>query len=400
MTALSPEGCLAALTLGYGWKKLWVPHRTYQVDDVVIWQGALYVCIQSHENIKPCDTSCWDLVPESDQVVLGGASLGSQGPPGPQGPTGPSGTGGADGPQGLQGDPGVKGDTGPQGPTGDTGATGSQGVKGDTGNTGPQGIQGIQGPAGADGAQGAKGDKGDTGNPGAQGTQGIQGIQGVQGPPGDVSAAWPIGSIFISVVSTNPATLLGFGTWSAFGAGRVLVGLDAGDANFDVVEETGGAKTSAISAHSGTAVDDHASHTHSVTSNVTQNVFTNPTIAWPASVPTHSGTTATFSGNSNTTAAANTGATGSGATTSTLTLKAHTHTVTPTGTVTITSQGTIAWPAGVPTASGGAVSLTNNAVTSGGPSATLTHAVTQPSAHSDVSVVQPYIVVYMWKRTA
>src|SRR3990172_4022657 len=66
--------------------------------------------------------------------------------------------------------------------------------------------------------------------------------------PVDASGAWPIGSVFISVVSTNPATLLGFGTWSAFGAGRVLIGLDSGDTDFDTVEETGGAKTVSSSA--------------------------------------------------------------------------------------------------------------------------------------------------------
>tara|TARA_R110000803_G_scaffold165212_1_gene228782 strand:- start:674 stop:1333 length:660 start_codon:yes stop_codon:yes gene_type:complete len=55
--------------------------------------------------------------------------------------------------------------------------------------------------------------------------------------------AYPVGSVYTSIVATNPATLLGVGTWSAFGAGRVLVGLDASDTSFDVVEETGGAKT-------------------------------------------------------------------------------------------------------------------------------------------------------------
>jgi microcystin-dependent protein len=49
--------------------------------------------------------------------------------------------------------------------------------------------------------------------------------------------------VFISVVATNPATLLGLGTWVAFGAGRVLVGIDAGQTEFDTAEETGGAKT-------------------------------------------------------------------------------------------------------------------------------------------------------------
>lgn len=60
---------------------------------------------------------------------------------------------------------------------------------------------------------------------------------------GDISGAWPVGAIFIAAISTSPATLLGFGTWSAFGAGRVLVGRDATDADFDTAEETGGAKT-------------------------------------------------------------------------------------------------------------------------------------------------------------
>lgn len=58
-----------------------------------------------------------------------------------------------------------------------------------------------------------------------------------------LALAYPVGSIYISVNSTNPATSLGFGTWTAFGSGRVLVGHDSGDSDFDTVEETGGAKT-------------------------------------------------------------------------------------------------------------------------------------------------------------
>lgn len=72
---------------------------------------------------------------------------------------------------------------------------------------------------------------------------------------------YPVGAIYLSVVSTNPGTLFG-GTWAAFGEGRVLVGLDATDADFDTVEETGGAKT-----HSHTTpshVHSSASHNHNL----------------------------------------------------------------------------------------------------------------------------------------
>lgn len=145
------------------------------------------------------------------------------------------------------------------------------------------------------------------------------------------SSAWPIGSVFISVVSTNPNTLLGFGTWSAIAAGRVLVGLDSGDTDFNVAEETGGAKTVASS---GTNAAE-ASHTHSVTSNVTvgNHATVSPGVAG-AAVPSLDAASA-----------------------------AH--------------------------------SVTNNPVTSGVGSSH-THGFTGNST----SVVQPYFVVYMWKRTA
>ena len=54
---------------------------------------------------------------------------------------------------------------------------------------------------------------------------------------------YPVGSIYTSVVATNPATLLSMGTWVAFGTGKTLVGLDSTDTDFDTVEETGGSKT-------------------------------------------------------------------------------------------------------------------------------------------------------------
>lgn len=54
---------------------------------------------------------------------------------------------------------------------------------------------------------------------------------------------WPIGSIFIAVVSTNPNTLFGYGTWAAFGTGRCIIGIDTGQTEFNTIEKTGGAKT-------------------------------------------------------------------------------------------------------------------------------------------------------------
>lgn len=53
----------------------------------------------------------------------------------------------------------------------------------------------------------------------------------------------PIGTIREFNVSTNPNTLLGFGTWAAFGTGRVTVAIDVGQTEFDTLAETGGAKT-------------------------------------------------------------------------------------------------------------------------------------------------------------
>jgi len=55
----------------------------------------------------------------------------------------------------------------------------------------------------------------------------------------------PIGSIEINTTGTNPATYLKYGTWTAFGAGRVLAGYLAADPDFGIAEGTGGAKTHA-----------------------------------------------------------------------------------------------------------------------------------------------------------
>lgn len=67
------------------------------------------------------------------------------------------------------------------------------------------------------------------------------------------ASIYPVGSIYINAaVSTNPGTLLGFGTWVSFGSGRVLIGVDTSDSAFDVLGETGGSKDAIVVSHSHT----------------------------------------------------------------------------------------------------------------------------------------------------
>lgn len=77
-------------------------------------------------------------------------------------------------------------------------------------------------------------------------------------------ALMPVGTIVVLGVSTNPNTLYGFGTWTAI-AGKVLVGYDSGQTEFDTLDETGGAKThTLITAEmpSHTHTQDAHNHTH------------------------------------------------------------------------------------------------------------------------------------------
>jgi hypothetical protein len=81
-----------------------------------------------------------------------------------------------------------------------------------------------------------------------------------------LQAVYPVGSIYINAgVTTNPATLLGFGTWTAFGAGRVMVGLNGSDALFDALEETGGSKDATLVSHNHTATSTVTDPTHNHT---------------------------------------------------------------------------------------------------------------------------------------
>jgi hypothetical protein len=79
----------------------------------------------------------------------------------------------------------------------------------------------------------------------------------------NISGAYPVGSLYINASNaTNPATLLGFGTWEAFGTGKVLVGIDVGDAAFDTAGETGGSKDAIVVSHTHTATVTDPAHNH------------------------------------------------------------------------------------------------------------------------------------------
>jgi hypothetical protein len=176
---------------------------------------------------------------------------------------------------------------------------------------------------------------------------------------GPGSEAFPVGSVFLSVVATNPATLLGYGTWSSFGAGRVLVGRDAGDPDFDTVEETGGAKEVAAAG----ANANESAHTHAYTQ-----------------VPNHTHIIAAGQGShqhgmqeGQTDGAGNLADRSNAASAATM----------------VTDLATLPQMV-TDNPTGGVASGT----TQGG--SAHTHTFTGAAT----SVVQPYIVVYMWKRTA
>lgn len=72
---------------------------------------------------------------------------------------------------------------------------------------------------------------------------------------------YPLGAVYMSLVATDPATLFG-GTWARLAKGRVLVGVDENDADFNAPRDTVGAKTVALTEAQLAAHDHPINHDH------------------------------------------------------------------------------------------------------------------------------------------
>lgn len=151
-----------------------------------------------------------------------------------------------------------------------------------------------------------------------------------------LQSVYPVGSIYINASnSSNPSSLIGFGTWVAFGAGRVLVGFDSSNSLFDTAEETGGSADAIVVSHTHTGTSSSAGdHAHTLTS-----YYKIDTGHWHDNASTFASNPSAYQGSNTFTGTNTTGA--------------HTHT------------------------------FTTNSTGSSGTNANY----------------QPYITVYMWKRT-
>lgn len=166
-------------------------------------------------------------------------------------------------------------------------------------------------------------------------------------------AAWPVNSVFIGYTSTNPASLLGGGTWVQISQGRMLMGQNPSDPTCDVVGDTGGARTKML------AGSDTPDHNH------------------------YPGTYA---------------ATGTGS--------GHDHPVTLEYASTTQTGGTAIRVTDIQDGTGG--SGTNVTVRTGTGSSTHTHdalsgqsgMVVGSSGQTAVDITNPFLTVYIWRRTA
>lgn len=182
-----------------------------------------------------------------------------------------------------------------------------------------------------------------------------------------LDSVYPVGSIYISVVNTNPSSLFG-GTWVAFASGRTLVGVDTSQSDFSTVQKTGGSSTVTLTSSQMPSHTHSISHTHGLNSH--KHSFSATTSSGGSHAHNWSYDFDAAAGSARYSPHRAYGA-GYGNDAVTSTNGAHTHSVS--GTTGAASGSTAK-----------ASTSTSGSAGSGG-------------AHSNL---QPYITVYMWRRTA
>ena len=200
--------------------------------------------------------------------------------------------------------------------------------------------------------------------------------------------------MFIAVVATNPSVLLGGGTWVSFATGRMLIGIDPGDTAMDTAEETGGEKShtidlSEVPLHQHGMSHTHPMpHTHELVHTHTIN-HDHPNEVFPTTSDSHSHTFAALNG-ATAFGASNIprgNASGTTATTFPTSADAHTHSV---------SVNLAAFSG----SSGAASETTTGSPSIANTSATGTTLTGGIGGGTAMPIMNPYIVTYMWKRTA
>lgn len=188
----------------------------------------------------------------------------------------------------------------------------------------------------------------------------------------DLLKKYPVGSIYISTSSTNPLSLFG-GTWQSFGQGRTLIGAGSNGTTNYTSGSTGGNSKTTLS------VSNMPAHTHTMTAKGSvSSTFTGKSVSTSSS-GSHSHTLAAHAcGSEAKTYGLNPSSTAFGGrvvVNSVITTKytssngAHTHSITTSGTVSSSFSGT-------------------------------TGTTSSIGSTSSISVQNPYIVTYIWKRTA
>lgn len=199
-----------------------------------------------------------------------------------------------------------------------------------------------------------------------------------------LNAAYPVGSIYLSVSSTDPSSLFG-GTWEAWGSGKVPVGINTSDTDFDTVEETGGVKSVTLtSAQCGVPAHAHGlnNHVHGL------NSHTHGLNSHKHSLGSH--THSVSSAQAYVQGASGLGRKRVASGSSYYTIASSSADDMVYGTTTAAASGNTG------AASGSTAAASGNTGASSGNTANNT-AANASASHTNL---QPYIVCYMWKRTA